>query len=112
MIRNFAIVAIDETFLIFGGLTKDRGVVVPTNVIASFNTRSRKWQRIGEMKEARYGHGVILHQGKYIVVGGRGHRLILAKSQNGQHFFPVKVNIQLSLLCFFFDFSQLTPQHI
>ena len=40
------------------------------NVIAAFDTTKKQWDKIGKLNQARSGHGVIVHQGQFIVVGG------------------------------------------
>ena len=53
-------------FYIFGGVTNDGN----SNVIASFETSTRQWKKLGYLNEARFGHGVAIQQGEFIVVGG------------------------------------------
>ena len=40
-----------------------------SNIIAAFDTTTKQWNKLGELNQARHGHGVILHQGQFIVVG-------------------------------------------
>ena len=34
------------------------------NRIAAFSTETKKWKQVGELNQARFGHGVFLHQGQ------------------------------------------------
>ena len=43
-----------------------------SNIIARFETSTRQWKKLGELNEARLGHGVIAQKGEFIVVGGDG----------------------------------------
>ena len=60
-----------DTFYIFGG---DSGpdTYTPSNTIAEFSTVTKEWTKLGELNQARYGHGVFIQQGDFIVVGGSG----------------------------------------
>ena len=35
-----------------------------------FDTKTKQWKNLGKLNEARRGHGVIVQQGQFIVVGG------------------------------------------
>ena len=61
-ILDYSIVALETSFYIFGGDW--------SNVIASFSTTSMEWRKLGYLNKARNGHGVIIHQGEFIIVGG------------------------------------------
>ena len=54
-----------NSFYTFGGYTDNF-----SNVIASFDTSTKIWKKLGKLNQARRGHGVIVHQGQFIVVGG------------------------------------------
>ena len=54
-----------STFYVFGGSNGSR----QSNVIASFDTTTKQWKKLGELNEARSDHGVTFHQGQFIVVG-------------------------------------------
>ena len=60
-----------DTFYIFGG---DSGpdIYTASNKIAAFSTVTKEWKKLGELNQARYGHGVFIQQGDFIVVGGWG----------------------------------------
>ena len=58
-----------SSFIIFGGY--DGSWTDDTKRIAAFDTTSKQWKRLGQLNQARRGHGVILHQGQFIVVGGK-----------------------------------------
>ena len=68
-IQRYPIVAIEDTFYLFGG---DSGPseFTPSNTIAAFSTVTKEWKKLGELNQARYGHGVFIQQGNFIVVGG------------------------------------------
>ena len=67
---SYAILAFDKSFFLFGGF--NGGARVDSNVIASFDTETKQWKKLGEMNQDRSGHGVIAHNGHFVVVGGRG----------------------------------------
>ena len=96
MIFSYSVVAIDDTFFIFGGrdLENQRLNRGNSRVIASFDTRSKNWKKLGEMNQPRYEHGVIVHQGQFFVVGGWGRqktKRIYLKSSNS--LFVLKVTV-------------------
>ena len=59
----------ETRFYLLGGKS---GTHQTTKTIAAFNTMTKKWERSGELKQARQGHRVIIHQTEIIVVGGSG----------------------------------------
>ena len=74
---HFSIIAKKESFYIFGGRISDSinledpsSNLRNTRTIAAFNTITRKWILIGKMQKARAGHGVILHDGDFLIIGG------------------------------------------
>ena len=68
----YPIVALDNSFFIFGGDTgTTRGPqATPTKTIAVFSTITKQWKNIGELNVARYGHGVFVHKGEFFIIGG------------------------------------------
>ena len=68
-IIRYSIVAMREAFYIFGG---DSGPSdnTPSNTIATFSTMTKKWEKLGELNQARYANGVFIHQGDFIVAVG------------------------------------------
>ena len=42
----------------------------PEETIASFNPITKKWKKCGQLNEARNRHGVIYHNGAFIIIGG------------------------------------------
>ena len=57
---------INDQFFVFGGYVVDTdvggyvvGTTKPGQYIAGFNPSWNKWTKMGELKEARYGHNVI-----------------------------------------------------
>ena len=65
-INCYAIIALDDSFYIFGGLSNRKD----QNVIGRFNTGTKKWQKLGELKQARFSHSVFIQNGQFIIVGG------------------------------------------
>ena len=62
-IYSYSIVSLGNSFYIFGGYDT-------TNTIASFDTNTKQWIRVGELNQARDAHAVIVRQGQFVVVGG------------------------------------------
>ena len=65
-ISDYSIVAMKDFFYVFGGQTEDS----TTNRITSFSTISKVWKIYGKLKSARSGHGVFIHEGDFVIVGG------------------------------------------
>ena len=42
-----------------------------SETIAAFNTITKEWKMMGDMKQARAGHGVFIQLDAFVVVGGR-----------------------------------------
>ena len=63
---EYAIVAMNDLFYIFGGNTFGHGF----KTIASFSTITKDWKKCGKLKQSRYGHSVFIQEGKFVVVGG------------------------------------------
>ena len=61
------IVVLDSTFYIFGGMTNEKEF---NATIAAFNTITKEWKKMGDMKQARAGHGVFIQLDAFVVVGG------------------------------------------
>ena len=61
-----AVINFDENFFVFGGAT-NRG---STDVIARFHSKTFKWSMVGELNAPREGHGAIVIDGEFLVVGG------------------------------------------
>ena len=64
-IFQYSMVALETSFYVFGGW---KGW--PSSVIASFSTATMQGRKLGHLKEARSGHGVIIYQGEFMIVGG------------------------------------------
>lgn len=60
----------EDSFYLFGGWIGEPDVT--TNVIAAFDTTKKQWNKVGELNQARRGHGVIIQEGSFVVVGGLG----------------------------------------
>ena len=50
-----------------------------SKIIAAFSTSSKSWRRIGELNAARAYHGVLLHDGAFIVVGGCNRKCFIER---------------------------------
>ena len=57
----------NRIYNIFGGQIGDSGA---TKTIAAFSTITKEWEKSGELNFARYGHGVSIQKGTFIVIGG------------------------------------------
>ena len=42
-----------------------------SSTIAAFSTKTKEWKKMGNLKNAREGHGVSIQRGEFIVVGGK-----------------------------------------
>ena len=62
-ISDFAIIFINDGFIIFGGYPR-------TNVIARLDLPTTSWSNIGNLRIARYAHSVIYDGDNFLVVGG------------------------------------------
>ena len=69
-ISDYSIVAIKDLVYIFGGQTAWDSSGITKN-IASFSTKTKDWKKCGQLKKDRYGHGVFVHEGDFIIIGGR-----------------------------------------
>ena len=54
------------------------------STIARFDPIENSWTKLGNLKVARYGHGVIQVDNEFIVVGGRGNLPTESCKLNGQ----------------------------
>ena len=70
-IHSYSIVALADSFYIFGGLSHG----TKSSTIAAFSTVTKEWKKLGELKQARYYHGVIIQNGDFVVVGGNDGQL-------------------------------------
>ena len=67
-IHGQPVVALDSTFYIFGGMIQEK--TYKNKNIAAFNTIAKEWKKMGDMKQARAGHGVFIQLDAFVVVGG------------------------------------------
>ena len=65
-ISDYSIVAMKDFFYFFGGQTGHS----TTKTIASFSTITKVWKICGKLQNARSGHGVFIHEGDFVIVGG------------------------------------------
>ena len=68
-ICDYSIVAIKDLFYIFGGGTL-WDYSGSTKNIVTFSTKTNEWKMCGELKRARYGHGVFVQEDSFVIVGG------------------------------------------
>ena len=71
MIFWYSIVAVEKKFIIFGGKSSVYDGLQST--IARFDPIENSWTKLGDLKGARYGQGVIQIDNEFIVVGGHGY---------------------------------------
>ena len=78
-ITNYAIQAVANEFIIFGGMdflscsdgppeTSRANCIF--NHIASYNPFEKNWRYLGQMKTPRFGHSVVLLNNQFMVFGG------------------------------------------
>ena len=66
-INMVVVLNIGEDFLVFGG---NDGTSSYSNKIVKFTTANESWSQVGELKNARQGHGVIQIGESFLIVGG------------------------------------------
>ena len=69
VISRYSIIALEDSFYIFGGQVTLRSWT-GTKTVASFSTITKEWKKLGNLKEARLEHEVFVHQGEFVIVGG------------------------------------------
>ena len=71
-IQSYSVVALQNTFYIFGGQISHPNEANKNlmKTIAAFSTITIQWKKVGELNFIRHGHGVIIHQGEFVVIGG------------------------------------------
>jgi len=69
-ITNPAVVKHNDLVYILGGIN-ERG---PQKTVRIFSLGNQKWDKLSEMKEERFGHGAIYHNGRIYVFGGLQNR--------------------------------------
>ena len=77
-ITAYAILPVEDEFIIFGGLDSSHGR--DTNgfwkpqsrisTIAGFNPFKNTWRHLGKLKSPRHGHSVIRLYGQFVIIGG------------------------------------------
>ena len=98
----------EDTFYIFGGDSGPRDYT-PSSTIATFSTVTKEWKKLGELNQARLGHGVFIQQGHFIVVGGYNGNLrterctlnedaisctLIDPELNGYAFYPEMMSVE------------------
>ena len=78
-ITNYAIQAVGNQFIIFGGVnfkhcsfhsSRTFSSDCISSTIASYNPFKNEWHNLGKLKTPRYGHSVALVNNQFIVIGG------------------------------------------
>ena len=69
-ISKYSIIALKNVFYIFGGYVRVNQYT-GTTTVASFSTITKEWKKLGDLKEARMEHQVFVHQGDFVIVGGK-----------------------------------------
>ena len=62
------VVSYDAGFIVFGGYAHSKGQLTETGVIAMFS--QDKWRQLGTLKQEKRGHGVIIRDNIFWVIGG------------------------------------------
>ena len=62
------VVSYDAGFIVFGGYVRDKGQLTETDLIAMF--KNEKWLELGSLYQQKRGHGVIIRDNTFWVVGG------------------------------------------
>ena len=65
-----ALVAVEEIVYVFGGFLQTPEHTGRSVKIASFNTATKQWKKIGSTVWAEFGASVLVHDGAFIVAGG------------------------------------------
>ena len=79
-ITNYAIQAVGDEFIIFGGVNFKTTIFGDcsgafnldciSSTIASYNPFKNEWHTLGKLKTPRYGHSVALVNNQFIIIGG------------------------------------------
>ena len=82
-ISEAAIIAIDDSFFVFGGWSIDE---TDRQTIGRLSLTTHEWSRAGDMVQGRSGHSVIHDGTRVIIVGGSGSKRVETCSlkSNGQ----------------------------
>ena len=91
MISAYSMVYYVDSFYIFGGRTAYSKSITTTDVVARLDSNGA-WTKVGNLKTAREGHGVVF-EGQYFMVVG-GHESI----ENGQALATEKCSLQSSVV--------------
>ena len=80
------------------------------NIIARFETLTKQWEKLGELNQARHGHGVIFQKGDFIVVGGRDTKKTERCSLHGNSIQCTNVDPELDDYAFYPE-MMLVPEN-
>ena len=70
-IHAFSILTVGKKFILFGGIGTDKNNKSEfQKAIAQFDPVQDSWTKLGDLKVARLGHGVIQLDNDFIVIGG------------------------------------------
>ena len=67
-ISNYGTASTDSAAFILGGVYYLDFIMKRTSTIARF--QNDKWEKIGELREVKYGLSAILFDGEYLILGG------------------------------------------
>ena len=110
-ITNYAIQAVGNQFIIFGGVnfkhfswqsSRNFNSDCISSTIASYNPFENEWKNLGKLKTPRYGHSVALVNNQFIVIGGvyspgKGHFAETYLFNEDRITFSVETEIPLNL---------------
>ena len=68
-LSHYAVIFNAGNFYYFGG-----SLGYPDNTIRSLSAATWTWSEVGRLNAARYGHGVILVDNNFMIVGGNGNQ--------------------------------------
>ena len=68
----YASIYFDKAYYIFGGMSTMTGGSGGLTNIGRLDAVRRTWSLAGQLNQGRRGHGVILDQGQFLVIGGAG----------------------------------------
>ena len=94
------VVSYDAGFIVFGGYVRDKGQLTETDLIAMF--KNDKWLELGSLYQPKRGHGVIIRDNTFWVLGGtakstvRQDTTIETCAYDGQSMQCQSQNLQLS----------------
>ena len=80
---GYAIIHFQNGFILFGGLLSQTAGFA---TIARLDLATSSWTKLGDLKTARDGHGVIFNGEAFLVVGGRDEKKTEKCTLSGNEF--------------------------